>query len=66
MERKLGEVFNFNGVTLQVQRRIIPFSCAYCYFNTVAGFCYNMNCFPSERIENERVILVKIKGSELQ
>ena len=54
MERKLGEVFNFNGVTLQVQRRIIPFSCAYCYFNTVDGFCYNMNCFPSERIDNER------------
>ena len=61
MERKAGEIFDFNGVKLKVKRHPIQSSCAGCYFDKAHGFCQNMSCAPSERTDNENVIFMEIK-----
>ena len=61
MERKIGEVFEFNGVNLKVKRHLIRFSCKGCYFDKVKAHCQNMSCAPSERTDKENVIFMEIK-----
>ena len=61
MERKLGEVFGVDGVTLRVVEASDTFSCDGCYFLTneqnVCGF---QNCLRCERKDNKSVKFVNI------
>ena len=61
MERKLGEVFEVDGVKLQVVEASDTFSCDGCYFlkneQDVCGF---QNCLKCERKDNKSVKFVKV------
>ena len=61
MERRIGEVFEFNGVKLKTVRDDLQIPCLVCYFHKVRGFCHEMNCIKSERTDNESVIFKEIK-----
>ena len=55
MERKIGEVFEFNGVRLKTLRDDV-FSCNSCYFSRNMNFCDDMSCNESgEPINIERI-----------
>lgn len=56
MERKIGEVFEFNGVRLKTVRVDVPFRCEDCYFKNMDILCEKVNCLDSERTDNENVI----------
>lgn len=55
-EKKVNEVFEFEGTTLQVVETE-EMNCKNCYFN-YRKKC-NINCLPSERIDEKNVIFVK-------
>ena len=61
MERKLGEVFEVDGVALRVVEASDTFSCDGCYFLTneqnVCGF---QNCLRCERTDNKSVKFVMV------
>lgn len=61
MGRKVGEVFEVDGVKLQVVEASDTFSCDGCYFlaneQNVCGF---QNCLSCERTDNKSVKFVKI------
>ena len=61
MARKIGDIFEFKGVKLQVVESSATFSCDGCYFlaneQNVCGF---QNCLRCERTDNKSVKFVKI------
>ena len=56
MERKVNEVFEFDGTTLQAIETE-DFTCEKCYFKYLEK-C-NFYCIPSERIDKKNVIFIK-------
>ena len=61
MERKLGEVFEFNGVKLETIRKDMRLRCERCYFNDFDDFCDNISCMWYERTDEEDVVFREIK-----
>lgn len=68
MERKVGEVFDFNGVMLQVKDTGHKASCNGCHFNK--SICTNNEtryiyqtgeCFLPYRTDDKNVIFVEVK-----
>lgn len=71
MERKVGEIFDFNGVKLQVKDTVHETSCNGCYFN--GSICKNNEtryinqtgeCFQPCRNDGKNVIFVEVKYNE--
>ena len=61
MERKLGEVFEVDGVKLQVVEASDTFSCDGCYFlDNEKNVCGFKNCLRCEREDNKPVKFVKV------
>ena len=68
MERANGEIFDFNGVKLQVKDTGDSFSCYGCYFNEPKRICEGVKytnqtgeCFPFLRLDGKSVIFVEVK-----
>ena len=68
MERKVGEVFDFNGVKLQVKDAGDSCFCYGCYFNGLHCLCDEMRCpdqagacFRIDRTDNKNVIFVEVR-----
>ena len=62
MERKIGERFDYNGVTLEVVKE--SFGCLGCYFihNMCVLYINNIGHCPSEyRSDNQSVIFREVK-----
>ena len=57
MERKVNDIFEFEGTTLQVVETE-DMTCEKCYFN-YRKKC-DINCLPSERIDEKNVMFIKI------
>ena len=71
MERKVGEVFDFNGVKLQVKDTGQKVSCDGCYFDKFEYECsdahisdYTGLCFGSFGSDGKNVIFVEVKDNE--
>lgn len=71
MERKVGEVFDFRGVKLRVERAKDKTSCDGCYFDYPRIPCWRVNgmsktgrCNPSIRSDKESVIFVKVEDDK--
>ena len=71
MERKVGEVFDFNGVKLRVEESLRQYSCYGCYFyNTNSRHvCHDLNnrcrlsdCYGQFRSDGNDVIFVEVKN----
>ena len=59
-EKKVNEVFEFEGTTLQVVgTEEMNWNCKNCYFNYHKK-C-NIHCLPSERIDEKNVIFIKVE-----
>ena len=57
MERKLGEVFDVNGVKLQVVEAYDTFSCDGCYFlGSEQNMCKFQKCLKCERNDWKSVV----------
>ena len=72
MERKVGEVFDFNGVKLQVKDTGDSCTCYGCYFsvhkrkrNGVRFRNQTGECFQFYRSDGKNVIFVKVEGDDL-
>lgn len=72
MERKVGEVFDFNGVMLQVKDTGKRISCDGCYFNEPKRACDGVRyinqtgkCFRTRRTDDKNVIFVEWKEDKL-
>lgn len=66
MERKVGEVFTYNGKTYQVVKSIV---CAHCAFRgKLCGLIEPSagSCMPSNRSDKINVIFKEIKGMEIK
>lgn len=66
MERKVGEVFTYNGKTYQVVQSIV---CSHCAFSgKLCGFVESSagNCMTSNRSDKTSVIFKEIKGMEIK
>lgn len=68
MERKVGEVFDFNGIKLQVKDKGDCCFCNGCYFYSFTGPCAVMyyknqtgECFRQRRTDDKYVIFVEVK-----
>lgn len=65
MERKVGEIFIYNGKTYQVVKSIVcahcAFSCDLCCFISAAG-----NCMPSNRSDKTSVIFKEVNNMEIK
>lgn len=66
MERKIGEVFTYNGKTYQVVRSIV---CAHCAF--MGKLCDLIepsvgSCMPSKRSDKTNVVFKEIKDMEIK
>lgn len=68
MERAVGEVFEFNGIKLQVKDTGHDASCNGCYFNESVCTNYKINsiyqtgwCIRACRMDNKNVIFVEVK-----
>ena len=57
MERKVNDIFEFEDTTLQVVETE-NMTCDKCYFN-YRKKC-DINCLPSERIDEKNVMFIKI------
>ena len=57
MERKVNEIFEFEGTILQVVETK-DMTCDKCYFN-YRKKC-DIHCLPSERIDKKNVMFIKI------
>lgn len=71
MERAIGEVFDFEGVKLRVEKAGAKISCAGCYFDYPKSPCWKLYgiqktgvCNPFVRNDKESVIFVKVEDSE--
>ena len=71
MEREVGEVFDFNGVKLQVKDTGKESSCNECYFNRI--MCTNNEvrsinqtgeCFLTCREDGKNVIFVEVEDNQ--
>lgn len=49
MERKIGEIFNYYGTTIEVVEQSIEDACAGCYFNSI----FMCNCYADHDIVGE-------------
>lgn len=73
MERAVGEVFDFNGVKLQVEETEKRYSCNGCYFKKSLNSCFDetsiincMNrCCVIGRSDGKNVIFVEVEGDNL-
>ena len=66
MERKIGEIFTYNGKTYQVVKSIV---CAHCVFRgKLCGFIESSagNCMPSNRSDKTSVIFKEINNMEIK
>lgn len=66
MERKIGEVFTYDGKTYQVVKSIL---CAHCAFRgKLCGLIGSSagNCMPNSRSDNTSVIFKEIKDMEIK
>lgn len=68
MERAVGEVFDFNGVKLQVKDTKDSYFCYGCYFYESKCTCDTMDrkkqvgvCFRIHRTDDKNVIFVEVK-----
>lgn len=68
MERKVGEVFDFNGVKLQVKDTGDSCFCEGCYFHGLSCLCDETHyrqltgeCFHPYRNDGKNVIFVEVK-----
>ena len=61
MERKLGEVFEYNNVKLQVIENKDGFSCNDCYFINEGIDCNGQLCLRCDRHDRKSVIFKEIK-----
>ena len=65
MERKVGEIFIYNGKTYQVVKSIVCAHCAFsgdlCCFVSAAG-----NCMPSNRSDKTSVIFKEVNNMEIK
>ena len=64
MERKIGEVFELDGVKLRVEREASNEYCDKCYFEY--GYCseyvkYRGRCFSDYRTDNTDIIFTEVK-----
>ena len=63
MERKIGEIFEFKGVKLQVVEDFDEeMSCDGCYFIDNDEQCVLPKCFASQRKDGKPVKFIKIGG----
>ena len=61
MERKLGEVFEVNGVALRVVEASDTFICDGCYFlDNEQNVCGFQKCLRCERTDDKSVKFVKV------
>lgn len=66
MERKIGEIFTYNGKTYQV---VQSNSCKGCAFNNISCNCYKPaigSCLISKRTDKTSVIFKEIKDMEIK
>ena len=61
MERKIGEIFEVDGVKLQVVENIWDDGCNRCYFHYQCSGCEVMSCAPFSRRDRAVVKYIKIK-----
>lgn len=57
MELKVGEIFEFEGATLQAVETE-DMTCIKCYFNYLKN-C-DFHCLPSERFDKKNVMFIKV------
>lgn len=62
MERKLGEVFEYNNAKLQVIENKDGFSCNDCYFLNEGIDCNEQLCLKMDRHDRKLVIFKEIKN----
>lgn len=67
MERKVGEVFEFNNIKLQVIENINPLTCRRCYFSDKYCFYPSIvekigECLDFCRLDENNVYFKEIKG----
>ena len=62
MARKLGEVFEYNNVKLQVIEQKDGFSCNDCYFINEGIDCDEQLCLRCDRHDRKSVIFKEIKN----
>ena len=62
MERKIGEVFELDGVKLRVEKTPTTLECFGCFFEKNEFYiCRKYKCFPEERLDKTDVIFTKVK-----
>jgi len=62
MERKIGEIFQDENVTLKVKKAKGTFSCLGCYWENELeprDKCHSQACLPSYRTDKKSVIFAK-------
>lgn len=72
MERKLGEIFEYEGKRLKVEEVTVFNGCINCYFEgecSLAGSFFEQesivgSCFPDIREDGKNVIFKEVKGSK--
>ena len=71
MERKVGEVFDFDGVKLRVERADDETSCNGCYFRHTRRSCFGSGIIPYvgrcntiARSDKESVIFVEVEDDK--
>ena len=71
MERKIGEVFGFYGIKLQVKDTGHGAVCDGCYFNEPEHLCFNVHglcragyCYGPNRSDGKNVIFVEVKNNQ--
>ena len=62
MERKLGEVFEYNNAKLQVIENKDGFCCNDCYFLNEGIDCYEQSCLKMYRHDRKSIIFKEIKN----
>lgn len=62
-ERKIGEVFEYNGVKLKVRKKATFEECCYCYFNHKSRYleCSKAICLFLHRSDKQNVLFEEIK-----
>lgn len=60
MERKIGEIFKYNNVELQVIKNEDEFTCRDCYFINKGIECDKQVCLRNERHDRQSVIFKPI------
>ena len=65
MERKIGEVFEYNNVKLQVNKNNDEFSCRGCYFIDKGSECDEQKCLRPKREDRKNVIFEEINNKSM-